>query len=221
MIIAYHIFIMPSWNIHLEAGNRIADKLKLTRKDRQDFLVGCIIPDINNGYINSPVVVKPHHETHYAYNQKSSLNFYAENKKKIDQKDPVYLGYLFHLYTDGFFNYDFYRNIKRHPLGEKSEDEKRDIKHHDFWLYDTNYHHTIDLADQDATRIAKIASKINAVDVTGKDILDALAILKRADLNDDIKNDKYIFYTKEALNNLLEDMCESFTNDYLGESKNA
>ena len=212
---------MPSWNIHLEAGNRIADKLKLSKKERRDFLVGCIIPDINNGYINTPNIVKPHHETHYAYDQKSSLNFYAENKQKIDEKDPIYLGYLFHLYTDGFFNYDFYRHIKRHAFSTKSEDEKRDIKHHDFWLYDTNYHHTIDLTEDEAAKIAKTASKINAVDIAKQDILDALAILKRPDLNDDIKNDEYIFYTKEALDNLLEDMCESFTNDYLGESKNA
>ena len=212
---------MPSWNIHLEAGSYIADKLKLTGKKRQDFLVGCIIPDINNGYINDPGIVKPHHETHYAYDQKSSLNYYAENKSKIDNESPVYLGYLFHLYTDGFFNYDFYRNIKRHPFSQKSEDEKRDIKHHDFWLYDTNYHHTIDLTKDEADQIAEAASRIKAVEITGDDILGALAILKRADLNDDIKNDKYIFYTKEALDNLLEDMCESFTNDYLTEGEHA
>ena len=217
MIVSYHIFVMPSWNIHLEAGNRIADKLKLTGEKRQEFLVGCIIPDINNGYINSPNIVKPHHETHYAYDQKSSLNFYAENKPKIDEKDLIYLGYLFHLYTDGFFNYDFYRNIKRHVFSEKSEDEKRDIKHHDFWLYDTNYHHTVDITREEAEKIAKVASNISAVEITSDDILDALSILKRADLNDSIKNDEYIFYTKEALDNLLEDMCESFTNDYLEE----
>ena len=212
---------MPSWNIHLEAGNRIANKLNLTPKKRQELLVGCILPDINNGYINNPNIVKPHHETHYAYNQKSSLNFYAKNKSKIDKKYPIYLGYLFHLYTDGFFNYDFYRNVKRHPFSKKTEDEKRDIKHHDFWLYDTNYHHEIDITKEEAIRIAKVASDIDAVEVTADDIIDATTILKRDDLNDDVKNDQYIFYTKEALDNLLEDMCESFINDYLEEAKSA
>ena len=213
---------MPGWNIHLEAGNRIADKLKLSKGQRQIFLVGCIIPDINNGYINNPNIVKPHHETHYAYDQKSSLNFYAENKEKIDKKDPIYLSYLLHLYTDGFFNYNFYRNIKRHPLSTgKDEEEKRAIKHHDFWLYDTNYSHTINITPLIAEKIAKSACKITAVEITKDDILEALAILKRSDLNDDIKNDEYIFYTKEALDNLLEDLCESFANDYLEEGKNA
>lgn len=212
---------MPSWNIHLEAGNRIADKLKLTGKKRQEFLVGCILPDINNGYINNPNVVKPHDETHYSYNQKQSLNFYAENQQKIDEKAPIYLGYLFHLYTDGFFNYDFYRNIKRHAFSKKSEGEKCDIKHHDFWLYDTNFHHTIDISENEAAEIAKLANTINAAEITKNDILEVAAILERNDINSSIKNDEYIFYTKEALDNLLEDMCESFTNDYLEDQTHA
>ena len=210
---------MPSWNIHLEAGNRIADKLKMTSSQRQEFLVGCLLPDINNGYINSPNVVKPHEETHYVYDQKSSLNFYAENSDKINAKDPLYLGYLLHLYTDGFFNYDYYRNIKRHPLGEgKTDEDKLNIKHHDFWLYDTNFHHVFDLSDKDAATITKKANNISAVQLSAEDIKDALGILSRNDINDKIRHDSYIFYTKEALDNLLEDMCESFTNDYLSDT---
>ena len=109
----------------MEAGNRLADAMNLKGAPRQEFLVGCLIPDINNGYINNPKTLKEHRETHYAYDQKSSLNFYAENRDEIQQKSPIYLGYLFHLYTDGFFNYDFYRSIKRSPLGEgKTHDER-------------------------------------------------------------------------------------------------
>ena len=108
---------MPGWNIHLEAGERVASKLKFTKLSKKEFLLGCILPDINNGYINKVKKRKQHEETHYAYNQKSSLNFYAENRDKIRERDPIFLGYLFHLYTDGFFNYDFYRTIKRHKMG--------------------------------------------------------------------------------------------------------
>ena len=36
-----------------------------------------------------------------------------------------------------YFNYDFYRTIKRDELGEGLDhDAKREIKHHDFWIYD-------------------------------------------------------------------------------------
>ena len=42
---------MPGWNIHLEAGNRLANKLKFSAPKRKEFLLGCLLPDINNGYI--------------------------------------------------------------------------------------------------------------------------------------------------------------------------
>ncbi len=213
---------MPSWNIHLEAGERIADKLHFRDQEKREFLVGCLLPDINNGYINNPQITKSHQETHYAYDQKSSLNFYAENRERINAKDPLYLGYLFHLYTDGFFNYDFYRTIKRHPLSQgKTEQEKRDIKHHDFWLYDTNFHHTLDLPDEETTELAQKASQISAVQISATDIKETSDILKRLDLNKKNKHDHYLFYTKESLDNLIEDMCESFANDYLEGSQNA
>ena len=63
---------MPSWNIHLEAGERLAGKLKLSGKKRKAFLLGCLLPDINNGYINKVKVEKPHEQTHYAFDQKTS-----------------------------------------------------------------------------------------------------------------------------------------------------
>lgn len=209
---------MPSWNIHLEAGERLADKLKFTGRKRKEFLLGCILPDINNGYVNKVKVKKHHEETHYAYDQKSSLNFYAENKEKIKQKDPIFLGYLFHLYTDGFFNYDFYRTIKRHKLGEgKTHEEKREIKHHDFWLYDTNFHHHFGFKESDLESLAARANEISTPEITPEDIMDVEQILINDQLGECMKGKKYQFYTKKRLDNLLEDMIDSFSHDYLGE----
>lgn len=210
---------MPSWNIHLEAGNRVADKLKLSGKKRKAFLFGCLLPDINNGYINRVEVEKPHESTHYAYDQKSSLNFYANYKDEIDRLDPICLGYLFHLYTDGYFNYDFYRTIKRSPLGEGLErNEKRKIKHHDFWLYDLNFSHHLDIKNKtEATALANSANKISVVKITSEDILNVEKILTKGDLSKNLGNSDYIFYTKERLDKLLDDMIESFSSDYLGE----
>ena len=211
---------MPSWNIHLEAGTRLADKLKLSGTKRKEFLLGCLLPDINNGYINKVKTKKQHEETHYAYDQKSSLNFYAENKAKIDQQDPIFLGYLFHLYTDGYFNYDFYRTIKRHPLGDGLEhDAKRKIKHHDFWLYDTNFHHHFGFAAKDLKHLAARANEVPATDIDPEDIEDVEHILTDDNLNAAMRGEEYQFYTKERLDNLLDDMIESFTNDYLKEEQ--
>lgn len=207
---------MPGWNIHLEAGERVAKKLKFTKLAKKEFLLGCILPDINNGYVNKVKVKKHHHETHYAYDQKSSLNFYAENRDKIRARDPIFLGYLLHLYTDGYFNYDFYRTIKRHKLGEgKNHDEKRDIKHHDFFLYETNYHHELNVKPEELPDLANRANEISIAEITPEDIADVERILIEDSLNDNLKGDKYLFCTEERLDNLLEDMIDSFMNDYI------
>lgn len=212
---------MPSWNIHLEAGTRLADQLKLSGSKRKAFLLGCLLPDINNGYINKVKVKKQHDETHYAHDQKSSLNFYAENKPKIDQRDPIFLGYLFHLYTDGYFNYDFYRTIKRSPLGEGLDHAaKREIKHHDFWIYDMNFHHRLNIDHQDALSLAKLGNAVPATDITAEDIEDVERILTDSSLNDAMRGQHYTFYTKARLDQLMHDMIASFTADYLG-GKNA
>lgn len=214
---------MPGWNIHLEAGNRLADRLKFSGAKRQEFLFGCLLPDINNGFINRVKIKKQHEETHYAYDQKSSLNFYAENRQKILDKDPLYLGYLLHLYTDGYFNYDFYRTIKRHKLGEgRSHEEKRTIKHHDFWLYDTNFHHQLGIHKSELKHLAARANEISVTEISPEDIEDVERILADDELNQAIKGQHYQFYSKKRLDDLLDDMIESFSNDYLsGESSNA
>lgn len=210
---------MPSWNIHLEAGERLANKLNFSGAKRKKFLLGCLLPDLNNGYINNVKVEKPHSETHFARDNKSSLNFYAEHKKEIEAKDPIYLGYLFHLYTDGFFNYEFYRTIKRMPIGEGlTREQKREIKHHDYWIYDKNFNHQIGIeGKKDLLMLAREASRISIVEISPEEILEVEEILKDDNLNQEFKFKKYKFYTKEKLDQILDNMIESFSKDYLGE----
>ena len=209
---------MPSWNIHLEAGDRLAKKLKISGNKRKEFLLGCLLPDINNGYINQVKVEKSHDQTHYAYNQKSSLNFYAKYHNEIDQRIPVYFGYLFHLYTDGYFNYNFYRAIKQSSFGKKTLDEKLKIKHHDFWLYDLNFNHKLDVKTfKEAEALVKVANQIDNVEIMPEEVLDVEKILTSGDLNKSLINSEYIFCTKEWLDQLLENMISSFSKDYLGE----
>lgn len=207
---------MPGWNIHLEAGERLAKKLKLSGQKRKEFLLGCILPDINNGYINNVKIIKQHQETHYAFNQRSSLNFYAENKQKILDREPIYLGYLFHLYADGYFNYDFYRTIKRHKLGEgKTHDEKSKIKHNDFFLYDTCFYHFLGLKSEDLVPLAKKANQISVTEITPTEVQEIENILIENRFTPANKKRKYLFYTKKRLDGLLEDMLDSFMNDYI------
>jgi len=210
---------MPGWNIHLEAANRALKKLHFSPVEKKEFLVGCLLPDINNGYINQAKILKAHEETHYAFDKKSSLNFYAENQSKIDQKSPIFLGYLFHLFTDGYFNYDFYRTIKRDEKYQNlSRPEKRKIKHHDFWIYDTKFNHALNLTLKDSENLARVANTVPAVDISSDDLLNVDDILKSGKLSQSIKDKTYIFYTETRLDALLEEMINSFAKKYLGES---
>lgn len=208
---------MPGWNIHLEAGTRLADKLEFSQQERKEFLFGCLLPDINNGYINQVKIKKHHYETHYAFDQKSSLNFYAENKTAVDEKEPIFLGYLFHLYADGYFNYNFFHNIKSSKRWSSlSHDAKQDIKHHDFWVYDSKYHHHLGVqSPSDLRRLANLANTIDAAEIAPEDIIDVERIMEN-ELSSSLPDRSYRFYTEEDLENLTDSTIHNFSRDYLG-----
>ncbi len=206
---------MPSWNIHLEVGERVADKMKLSGKEREEFLLGCILPDINNGYNNNVRVVQDHSTTHWVQDKKSSLNFYEKYKKEINECSPIHVGFLLHLYTDGFFNYDYYSKVKETDYGKKSFDKKRDIKHNDFWLYDTKYqHHILNVADKESA--IAVANTIENVDVNVEEIEEVEDIINNNRLAGGTAGRQYIFYNEEKLDDVIDRMIKSFCDDYLG-----
>lgn len=196
---------------------RLADQLEFSQQERKEFLFGCLLPDINNGYINQVKTRKHHYETHYAFDKKSSLNFYAENKAAIDKREPISLGYLFHLYADGYFNYNFYRSIKlSEQWSNLSYEEKQDIKHHDFWLYDSKYHHCLGVQTPSELKyLSSLANTINAAEIVPEDISDIERIMKY-ELNSTVPDGPYKFYTEESLEDLTNSAIHSFSCDYLG-----
>lgn len=209
---------MPSWNIHLKAGNRICQKLKFTGRKKAEFLFGCILPDINNGYINKRVKeVRKHEETHWAFNKKSSLNFYEKYQPEIDARTPIYLGYLFHLYTDGYFNYDFYRKIAKTKLGQDLDHiAQRKIKHNDFWKYNIKFKN-VKLKISDPAKMAEIANQIKGISLDEDAIIEVEELLDDESFNDFMLDKPYLFYSEEKLDKLMDDMIASFSKDYLGE----
>lgn len=209
---------MPSWNIHLEASERLADKLKFADEERREFLLGSLLPDINNGYINNPKIVKEHSVTHYAHDKKSSLNFYAENKRQVDAKNPIYLGYIFHLFMDGFYNYDFFHRANHDTRTMTLDyDEKNKIKHHDLWILDDKLHHVLNFSADRLDHYVILANQINPVEIVRSDLEEVLKIIDEDILNDIYKGEPYQFYTEEELYDLMDRAIEGFTEQYLGE----
>lgn len=106
---------MPSWGIHLATATRICEKIDM---DKDSFLIGNLLPDINNGYlIKNVTCIRPYDETHYS--KITNINgqeeilpnlelFYNENKENL--KDSIVLGYFVHLLTDYSWNKSAYLN---------------------------------------------------------------------------------------------------------------
>ena len=206
---------MPGWNIHLEVGERIASKLKLSSKEKEEFLLGCVLPDINNGYINNVKIKKEHKRTHWAFEEKSSLNFFEKYKEQIEKREPIYLGYLVHLYTDGYFNYDFYRNIKKLPeyQGWKRE-ELRKIKHNDFWIFDSKFNERrLEISDKKAAVLK--ANQIEGIEIDEEEVSEVEGILRSDDFVKAVSGRYYQFYDEKRLDQLMGGMISSFSKDYL------
>lgn len=101
---------MPSWAIHLNIAQKLSEKMK--EEDKQSFLLGNILPDVNVGHLVNPISKKiPYSTTHCAKmltfsNEEKELPDYEEFIKQYKQiiKEPIVLGYLTHLMTDFYWN---------------------------------------------------------------------------------------------------------------------
>jgi len=104
--------VMPSWAIHLKVAKELAKNMP--KEDYQRFLLGNLLPDVNVGYLINPISKKiPYSVTHYGKME----TFDGKTKEFPDYetfiqnyagdiKDPIILGYLAHLVTDFYWNYE-------------------------------------------------------------------------------------------------------------------
>ena len=105
---------MPSWAIHLKVAKELAKDM--SEDEYQHFLLGNLLPDVNVGYLINPISKKiPYSITHYGkmetYDGKTREfpdyeGFIQKYAKEI--KEPIMLGYLAHLATDFYWNYQVY-----------------------------------------------------------------------------------------------------------------
>ena len=103
---------MPSWAIHLKVAKELAKNMP--KKDYQRFLLGNLLPDVNVGYLINPISKKiPYSITHYGKMEtfEGKTKEFPDYETFIqnyagDIKDPIVLGYLAHLATDFYWNYE-------------------------------------------------------------------------------------------------------------------
>lgn len=107
-------YVMPSWAIHLKIAKELGKDM--SEKDYQRFLLGNLLPDINVGYLIQPISKQiPYSITHYGKMEtfdgktREFPDYEAFMRHyESDRNDPIVLGYLAHLATDFYWNYQTY-----------------------------------------------------------------------------------------------------------------
>lgn len=179
---------MPTWKTHIKIARELLKNLDLSETDQELFLIGNILPDINNLYVVKDIKVQIEHSiTHYVYDEIPSYQrFYNEYKDKMN--NYIVLGYFVHLYVDYFWNDYFY---KKNNLNI-SKDKIRKIKQTDFLVYANKFiNEKLYLNNYDY--ILDNSKLISNISISKEDLINVLNYfnnLKPTDLKYAILNEK-------------------------------
>lgn len=198
---------MPNWKTHIEFGKRVNKKLNYTGEELEMFLIGNLLPDINNGYMIPDISKKIDHETtHYVVNGNYSyINFYNKHKENI-KKNPLLMGYFSHLFLDYNMNNNFYTTYREVNIHKYEHKQLRIMKQSDFRLYNNRYlDNYIEISDVDAlvTKLEEVCD----VYVKKEEIIKIIDFLKRKIGYEA----EYFFYTEAELESLFESIIEKFS----------
>ena len=200
---------MSDWNTHLYCAHRVNEALQFQDKELEMFLYGNLLPDINMGWLIHPNVVMHQEDTHFdALGQEyfwAPLRFYEKYEKKIAEKHPLYLGYLFHLWLDVSYMTDFVSRIPMSQMIEKYH-EVRQWKWKDGGLFIKRFHYT--LSDEIFDDILAESAEIEEVKLTKDDLRQVVDLLKGNATEYDGK--EYYLYTEDDLTAFYEKVCSDF-----------
>ena len=179
---------MPTWKTHIKIAKDLLKKLDLNESDQELFLIGNILPDINNSYVVKDIKVKiDHQKTHYVNDEIPSYQkFYNEYKDMLN--NYLVLGYFVHLYIDYFWNNYFY---KKYNLNI-DKDKLKKMKQNDFLVYANKFiDEKISIKDYDNILInSKLISNINIYKEDLINVVNYFNNLKPTQLKYSILNEK-------------------------------
>ncbi len=197
---------MPNWKTHLEIAKKINLKLNYKEKDLELFMLGNILPDINNGYgVKDVSVILSHDYTHY---KGDDFYTYGNFSKYYDVKsNPLLYGYYIHLYSDFMFNNNFYSNL-RDDVKNLSKDELRKLKQSDFKIYNNKYiNNKLTINNYDL--LVDTANKVDHVSITKDDLIKTVNYIN----NQSTYDDNYKYYNENELDLLLDKVVNDIVNN--------
>lgn len=192
---------MPNWKTHIEVAKRLNKKLKFKNEKLEEFMIGNLLADINNGFVVKGIsTIYNHKHTHYEDNGGITyINFYNQYKDRLNE--PIVLGYYVHLYTDYLWNNDFYTRLgKNIKFCEYTSEELKKIKHDDFKLYNNKYIDNI-INIENVNNIVNKSRSISNISINYSDVIKVIEFLKVQNTF----NSDYSFYNEKELDELLED----------------
>lgn len=192
---------MPNWKTHLEVGKRLQKGLNYNEENYHLFLLGNVLPDINNCYIVKNISTRlPHHHTHFSDDETPSYIKFENCYKSEMYESPLVYGYFTHLFTDYFWNNDYYTRVEACGLSGENHTKLRVMKQEDFKVYNNKFvGNTFKI--QDFNKALNEIKKIDRVSITKDDIIEVEQFLNRSDTNTD-KN--FQFYQETELDELLD-----------------
>ena len=226
---------MPSWGIHLGVANKLSNNIK--NIDRNLFMFGNVVPDINNGYVVKDISkIISHKITHYdgEVDFKGYRKFY--NKYINNIKNPVVLGCLTHLMTDYYFNNITYSTKaiwgNGKVVGLKLNDGKeikcdketvRKMKVNDFKIFANYIYKSHELSNiKYDEKMLSINPIVEEFDITKEDTEKTIQYLNdyiqnKKSIIDKCENREYQIFTQNEMEEISEN-CKIFILDFLKEN---
>lgn len=161
------------------------------------------------GWIIEPDVNLDHFDTHFDEAGPeyywAAYRFCEKYAEEIRNKEPLCLGYLFHLWMDIAVMTDF---VSRVPMSQLIEHrlEVREMKWKDMGKFIKGHCYT--LSDENFDEILKRSKVIEEIDLTRDDLVKVRASVNSA--ASEFEGEEYSIYTPEALAEFYEKNCRDF-----------
>ena len=120
------------------------------------------------------------------------------------------MGYFLHLFVDYYWNSYFYSNVKNTIYKNKKSDQLKEIKHHDFNVYNNRFVKN-KLKITDKNELIKELAKIKEIEIKEKDIIFVENFLKEQKLASGILR----CFTKDQFNKIVIDTVKTFRKNFL------
>lgn len=202
---------MADWNTHLFCANKVNESLGFEGAALEMFLYGNLLPDVNPGWLIKPKNHIDQPITHFEAGMAGQdyfwvpKRFFEKYKEKIIVKNPVYLGYLFHLWVDVTLMTNFVSRVKMSDMIDNGK-EVREWKWKDVYAFIKKY--TVNLPIDNIDLVVEEAKEIEEISVVREDLLQIPDFL--INLAKENEYTEFGVFDQESASAFFESVCDDF-----------